>query len=499
MILHRGHLKLRVASPLSEAGRIAPNLLSFKGFRGKRPADEPRHGEAFRRPRSTRNPMTDQPFPDRVTQLRRRWEADRTSRLFLQLAEEYRQLGRLRESIEVLDAGLVEHPGYLSALVAKGRCHLELDEPQAAREALERVVRQDATQAVASKLLVRAYIDLGELARARERLSLYALLHETDPDIAELRRRLEAPDLAPPRKAVAISGTHEQPGADPIGAAVAAPARSDAMTEDIFDLGMPQAAPIPPIDDLFGLYGRPEPASREEPEVAPEAAADEIFAGLGGGESRRRWAEGLAVGGIFDLQILDIPPALSATPVQPPVPLPVAPPSLPPPSPPPSIAAPEPSPTFAAAPSPAAPLGFELPPIAEEMAIEALPEIRPETESETETVTLAELYLRQGHRDEALRILGQVLRREPENVAAHDLAARIRGEAAAAAVAASPEPSAFQAPLSPVAAGVPMAATEPAAPVQTATIAPPSKTKRKIQLLSAYLERLRRGSAPGVS
>jgi len=51
--------------------------------------------------------MTDQPFPDRVTQLRQRWEADRTSRLFLQLAEEYRQLGRLRESIEVLDAGLV--------------------------------------------------------------------------------------------------------------------------------------------------------------------------------------------------------------------------------------------------------------------------------------------------------------------------------------------------------------------------------------------------------
>ena len=86
----------------------------------------------------------------------------------------------------MLDSGLIEHPGYLSALVAKGRCHLELDEPQAAREALERVVRQDATQAVASKLLVRAYIGLGELSRARERLSLYALLHETDPDIAQM-------------------------------------------------------------------------------------------------------------------------------------------------------------------------------------------------------------------------------------------------------------------------------------------------------------------------
>ncbi|MEP7010437.1 MAG: tetratricopeptide repeat protein [Acidobacteriota bacterium] len=439
--------------------------------------------------------MTDQPFPDRVTQLRQRWEADRTSRLFLQLAEEYRQLGRLRESIEVLDAGLVEHPGYLSALVAKGRCHLELDEPQAAREALERVVRQDATQAVASKLLVRAYIDLGELARARERLSLYALLHETDPDIAELRRRLEAPDLAPAQKAVAILGTHEQPGTDPIGAEVAAPARSDEMNEDIFDLGIPQSAPLPPLDDLFGLYDSPEPPQLE---IAREPLADEIFSGLGGGESRRRWAEGLAVGGIFDLRVLDIP-----------VPAPVPSPRMEavlPPAAPPESRSPEPMPIFAAAPSPMPTLGFEPPPAAIETRIEA------PIETETETVTLAELYLRQGHRDEALRILAQVLRREPENVAAHDLAARIRGEAAAVAAEPAPETSDFTTRLAPV-----PAISTPLSPVTTAEIAAPtsvpaaaasaaasassvpSKTQSKIQLLSAYLERLRRGSAPGVS
>ncbi len=410
--------------------------------------------------------MTDQPFPDRVTQLRRRWEADRTSRLFLQLAEEYRQLGRLRESVEVLDAGLVEHPGYLSALVAKGRCHLDLDEPQAAREALERVVRQDATQAVASKLLVRAYIGLGELARARERLSLYTLLHETDPDIAELRRRLEAPDLAPPPVAAATLGTHDQPGADAVGAKVATPARSDAMNEDIFDLrDLPRhPTPIAPDEDLFGLFQAP--ASSREP--APETLGGEIFDGLGGGESRRRWAEGLAFGGIFDLQVLELQPER-------PAPAPAAPPGfdLPP---------------FAVAPSPAPTLGFEPPPIAEiEIEPEPKAEFKPvveaavEIEPERETVTLAELYLGQGHRDEALRILGQVLRREPENVAAHDLAARIRGEAAAAAQPVAPEVS------------------SPLSPVTAQSVPAPSKTRAKIQLLSAYLERLRRGSAHGVS
>ena len=100
--------------------------------------------------------MSDGAFSDRVTQLRNRWEADPSSRIFLQLAEEYRHQGRVKEALDVLDRGLREHPGYLSALVAKGRCHLELGEPEPAKAVLERVVKQDATQMVAIKLLVRA-------------------------------------------------------------------------------------------------------------------------------------------------------------------------------------------------------------------------------------------------------------------------------------------------------------------------------------------------------
>src|SRR5258708_20431187 len=101
-------------------------------------------------------------FPDRLTQLRARWQGESSSRVFLQLAEEYRHLGRVQDALEVLESGLKEHPGYLSALVAKGRCLLELSDAGAAREVLERVVQQDATQMVANKLLVRASLDPGE-------------------------------------------------------------------------------------------------------------------------------------------------------------------------------------------------------------------------------------------------------------------------------------------------------------------------------------------------
>ncbi len=462
--------------------------------------------------------MTDQPFPDRVTQLRRRWDADRTSRLFLQLAEEYRQLGRLRESVEVLDAGLVEHPGYLSALVAKGRCHLELGEPQAAREALERVVRQDATQAVASKLLVRSYLDLGELVRARERLSLYALLHETDPDIAELRRRLEAPEPVPsPLATVGTSGTDHPPVAAAVGEEPLTPARSDAMNEDIFDLGIPSGRPVegPPSDDMFGLYRetQPRPAALLhdlEAETARENDDGEIFPGLGGAESRRRWAEGISFGGLFDLASLNVHPLVTEAPLFAADFSPSR------------FEAQQPTPIFVPESSRLS-LGFEPPfvipqppePIAipavaafeafpEISEVQEAPEIQPIRESpasrssDSETVTLAELYLGQGHRAEALRILDQVLLREPTNQAARALFSRIRGD-----VPASPEPElapdeeTFTTRLAPLPFLDSAARTSEPSPAPPTAVA--TKPQRKIQLLTAYLERLRRGSAPGVS
>ena len=170
--------------------------------------------------------MSDGSLPDRLAQLRSRWEADPASRIFLQLAEEYRHQGRLHEALAVLDEGLKEHPGYLSALVAKGRCLLELGQPEPAREVLERVVRQDATQMVANKLLVRTYLETGQAARARERLDLYSLLHDGDPEVEDLWARIARLDrettgpAAPPAAAAPEARASVQP---PTGIALKPP------------------------------------------------------------------------------------------------------------------------------------------------------------------------------------------------------------------------------------------------------------------------------------
>src|SRR5829696_7028886 len=103
-----------------------------------------------------------------LTYLRERWERDRSSRVFLQLAEEYRRRGLHDEALEVLAVGLSHHPGYLAAQVSLGRCQLEARHPHEAAAVLERVLVQDPTQAVASRLLVEVRLQLRDRVGARQ-------------------------------------------------------------------------------------------------------------------------------------------------------------------------------------------------------------------------------------------------------------------------------------------------------------------------------------------
>jgi tetratricopeptide (TPR) repeat protein len=385
--------------------------------------------------------MTDG-FPDRLTQLRTRWQGDPSSRIFLQLAEEYRHLGRVQDALEVLDSGLKEHPGYLSALVAKGRCLLELGDADKARGVLERVVQQDATQMVANKLLVRAYLETGEPERAGQRLDLYSLLNDSDPEIEELRRRVVAMSRAPrapdgPRP----EESAERPRMDPtetseaevfdLGPAV--PARPFAAEEDVFGLGMlPETLPAAPTPSV--LLERAEGNGTDPfPDPAPE-------------ESRRRYLAGLWAERIFFFDDLagEAPPEPVAA---------AAPAAEPPPSPP-AAAAPAAEPPSPALPAAAAPVA-----------------------AAAATVTLAELYLRQGHLKEAERLFGEILEREPGNAAAREGLSRLTGppvpaaEAPAAAEAAPP--AAWEAPTPPAPAQTPQP-VQAAPPEPEPEPAPPS-------------------------
>src|SRR4029077_9490708 len=123
------------------------------------------------------------------------------------------------------------------------------------------------TQMVANKLLVRAYLETGEPERAGQRLDLYILLNDSDPEIAELRQRVVAMSR-PPR---APDGPRpEEPAErsrmDPTGApdrgegapAADVPAGQAAPIAEVFDLGpVAPARTLAAGDDVFGLGAPP--------------------------------------------------------------------------------------------------------------------------------------------------------------------------------------------------------------------------------------------------
>ncbi len=434
-------------------------------------------------------------FPDRLTQLRTRWQGDPSSRIFLQLAEEYRHLGRVQDALEVLDSGLKEHPGYLSALVAKGRCLLELGDADKARGVLERVVQQDATQMVANKLLVRAYLETGEPERAGQRLDLYSLLNDSDPEIEELRRRVVAMSR-PPRQADGPRPEEpaERPRMNPTETGDAevfdlgpvSPRRSFAAGEDVFGLGMlPDAlpalpaapAPLAPLpsgegdpagggsgalvvngangaDGASGALGAlGAPGAGGGPGAGGSLAASgpdgaEPFPDPSPEESRRRYVAFHRAERLFHFADLhsEAGPA-------------VAPGAAAPPAAQPAVEAGQVAPAAAAAmaarPEPATSAAS-----AAASGAESLPALA--AGGAAATVTLAELYLRQGHVEEAERLFAEVLEREPGNAAARQGLARLAGVVPATTAAAPAEPGP---PPAVAAAGPAEPAPPPPAPV----------------------------------
>ena len=190
-----------------------------------------------------------EPFSaERLAQLKTRLDRDPTSRVFLQLAEEYRRAGRLGEAIQVLDAGVKIHPAYVAAQVVLGRTLLESGDAVRAGAALERAVELDQTQLVANRLLVEAHLALGETRKARERLELYRLLNDRDAEIDRLDERIR--ELGGP------------PGA---GSARRRPAARPAATpaEPLFSLPEPPELPAIPLA-AFVLSRQPRAPSRAE-------------------------------------------------------------------------------------------------------------------------------------------------------------------------------------------------------------------------------------------
>ncbi len=205
-----------------------------------------------------------------IEELRKRWEDDPSPQLSLQLAEEYRRLEQPADAAGVLTRALEEHPGHVAARVALGRFRFEMGDLDEACGLLERVVNEDPTHLVASKLLVSLYLERGDRRQARDRLDLYKVLNEGDPEIEQLESRL--------------SGGTDAPAAT-VAEAAQLPGNGDPFKDLWADLDSAAYWQAIAAQGVFPVTGRPSlpessgPSSPVEESAQPELPATTVTLG----------------------------------------------------------------------------------------------------------------------------------------------------------------------------------------------------------------------------
>ncbi|HEX8253704.1 MAG TPA: tetratricopeptide repeat protein [Thermoanaerobaculia bacterium] len=165
----------------------------------------------------------------KIEELRFRLKTDPKSRLFYQLAEELRRASQFTEAEHVLRTGLTVYPAYLAAWVSLGRCLREQKNDAGAVEALTTALQLDPGNVVAARILADSYLALGEKLEA---LKKYKLVHALIPADEELRTVIDQldRDLRPP---------------EPVAEPVADPPEPVAETSpDVFDAPAAEAADV---------------------------------------------------------------------------------------------------------------------------------------------------------------------------------------------------------------------------------------------------------------
>ncbi len=311
----------------------------------------------------------------KIEELRFRLKTDPKSRLFYQLAEELRRAAQYQEAEHVLRTGLTVYPAYLAAWVSLGRCLREQKNDGAAVEALTKALQLDPGNVVAARLLADAYLALGEKVEA---IKKYKLVHALLPADEELRAVIEQLDreVAPPPPPVPVAPPEPEPEPEP----VAAPqAEVDAPESPVFQ----EAAPVEesPFDRTIPPFEEAAQALGEEMRLESETADAEPMSRAHDDSPFEEPVEGFTAASVeieapAGVQIVSAPLAADV-------------------------------PAF---------VDEELP-AADSTPVFDTPEppVAAESDDAANTLTMADLYARQGLLDDARHIYENILARDPNN------------------------------------------------------------------------------------
>ena len=123
-----------------------------------------------------------------IEKLERRWQENPLGLTFAPLAEAYRKAGDPAKALELLENGLTQHPNYVPAHIVRGRCHVDTEASEAAEQAFRRVVELDPENVIALKSLAELAEGEGRIAEA---CALLRNVLEVDRNNDEARDQLE--------------------------------------------------------------------------------------------------------------------------------------------------------------------------------------------------------------------------------------------------------------------------------------------------------------------
>lgn len=388
----------------------------------------------------------------KIEELRLKLKADPKSRLFYPLAEELRKAGQSTEAEQVLRAGLEHHSTYLSAWVSLGRALREQKKDAEALEPLAKAMQLDPGNVVAARLLGDAHLAVGDKLEAIKKYKLVHALMPSDEDLEATIARLDA-ELNPPR---VIPVAEPEPEPEPEPAPPPPPPPPPPAPEP--EAESPFAEPAPQLEPVESLFADPEPAFSDNPFGGD--TQDEVESGdvqpMRVAHEESPFEEPMpdytsAAVSIEEPSGFHIDPAPAVA----------------------AVAAPvvesEESDVFAPAAAPE-PFAFDAP-AADPFAFDA-PAPEPPADDLANTITMADLYARQGLVDDARQIYENILARHPDNEV-------VRRKLTAIAPPPPPAPAPAPAP----------------AAVQAA---PPSSPRAKVERLQSWLAKMKRSEAGDV-
>ena len=412
-----------------------------------------------------------------IEKLERLWKDNPQGTVFAPFAEALRKDGQLMRAREVLEQGLQFHPDHIPANIVFGRCCLDLQEISAAEGAFTRVLGLDPENVIALKALADiterqarfaeadqwiqqliavdpsnddAREQAERIAASREQAAaqLYAPLPEAEP-VAEAKE--PSPPPAPAVAAAGVVDSDDTLVVERVSAPVAPLTPAAAALAEATTLPLvppltppePAAASAPPRDLGVHVEREPSPAERwsqssleskagsgteglviQEDEHGRPGVLPDMPAGgrrSGGEEFGVEVQEEIVInaGDATEYQTPTASDQFLRPRGEPQETHAAEPPAAPPPPPPPPAPVEEAEPVAAEAARPSQDLTLIYPEDTPAPAASApAPTVEDGMVSEPELVvteTMADLYMRQGHRQEAARVYRQLLARSPHD------------------------------------------------------------------------------------